>query len=371
MRIIIIFFPFLETRMFRITQLFALTGCLLAACSQDAATPALQTTDSTPLPTSEAMLDAALMGPVVVYSSRQEYLIKPMFDRFTEETGIEIQYQTGEEGPLIARLQAEGERTFADVLYAVDAGFLWTAADRGLMAAIDSENLAANIPSHLRDPQGQWFGLSVRARTIVYAKDRVDPAELSSYEELASERWRGRLCLRTSKEVYNMSLVATMIERLGEERTQAIVEGWVVNLAAPVFSSDNLVLEAIAAGQCDVGLVNSYYLGRMLADDPEFPVALFWANQQSSGTHVNISGAGVTRYAHNPAGAKYLIEWLSTQEPQQMFSELNLEYPANPAVAPVPLVAAWGDFQQDQINVEAAGRMQATAVMLMDRADYR
>ncbi len=357
--------------MFRSIWLIALLACLLAACSQDTQRPPAQLTDTPSVPASVAMSDEALSAPVVVYSSRQEYLIKPMFDRFTEETGIEVQYQTGEEGPLIARLQAEGERTFADVLYTVDAGFLWTAADRGLMAAIDSDILAANIPPHLRDPQGQWFGLSVRARTIVYAKDRVDPAQLSSYEDLASERWHGRLCLRTSKEVYNMSLVATMIERLGEERTQAIVEGWVANLAAPVFSSDNLVLEAIAAGQCDVGLVNSYYLGRMLADDPDFPVGLYWANQQDSGTHVNISGAGVTRYAHNPAGAKRLIEWLSTQEPQQMFSELNLEYPANPAVAPVPLVAQWGDFKQDEINVEAAGRLQSAAVMLMDRADYR
>lgn len=342
---------------------------LLQACSQEPA-PA-RVTSPADSQTEQASNEFVITEPVVVYSSRQEYLIKPMFDRFTEETGIEVQYQTGEEGPLIARLQAEGDRTFADVLYTVDAGFLWMAADRGLLASVNSNQLEQNIPAHLRDPQGQWFGLSVRARTIVHSKERVDPSLLSTYEALADPAWRGRLCLRTSKEVYNMSLVATMIERLGEERTQEIVEGWVANLAAPVFSSDNLVIEAIAAGQCDVGLVNSYYLGRMIADDPEFPVALFWANQQDSGTHVNISGAGVTRYAHNPEGAKRLIEWLSTSEPQRMFSELNLEYPANPDIDPTDVVKAWGPFRQDEINVEAAGRLQAAAVMLMDRADYR
>ena len=312
-----------------------------------------------------------ISGPVIVYSSRQEYLIKPLFDRFTAETGIEVQYQTGEEGPLLARLQAEGSATFADVLYTVDAGNLWSAANKGLLASIDSPVLEHNIPEHLQDPLNQWFGLSVRARTIVYSKERVDPAELSSYEALADPKWHGRLCMRTSKKVYNMSLVATMIERLGEETTQHIVEAWVDNLAAPVFSSDNLVIEAIAAGQTDVGLMNTYYLGRMLAEDPDYPVALFWANPGSNGTHVNISGAGVTRYAKNPEGARLLLEWLSTEEPQHMFSELNLEFPANPAIESTPLVASWGEFLQDRVNVETAGRLQARAVMLMDRADYR
>ncbi len=345
---------------------FILLFCIvLSACAEE------RQTASVPAESSATENTAAMLDPVIVYSSRQEYLIKPLFDRFTQETGIEVQYQTGEEGPLIARLRAEGEATFADVLYTVDAGNLWAAADRGLLASVDSAILQQNIPAHLREPEGQWFGLSVRARTIIYAKDRVDPAELSSYEALAESQWQDRLCLRTSKEVYNISLVATMIERLGEAATQAIIEGWVANLAAPVFSSDTLLIEAIAAGQCDVGLVNSYYLGRKQVDDPDYPVGLFWANQDTSGTHVNISGAGVTRYAKNPEGAQRLLEWLSTEEPQIMFSELNLEFPANPTVSPAQQVAVWGNFRQDNINVEAAGRLQAAAVMLMDRAGYR
>ncbi len=273
----------------------ALLCLILGACTDQR-----QATEPSDAQTNAAVDNANISGPVIVYSSRQEYLIKPLFDLFTAQTGIEVQYQTGEEGPLIARLQAEGEATFADVLYTVDAGNLWSASSKGLLATLDSPLLEQNIPEHLREPQGQWFGLSVRARTIVYAKDRVDPAELSTYAALADPEWRGRLCLRTSKEVYNISLVATMIERLGEEATQNIIEGWVDNLAAPVFSSDTLVIEAIAAGQCDVGLVNSYYLGRKQVDDQEYPVALFWANQETSGTHVNVSGAGITRYAKNP-----------------------------------------------------------------------
>ena len=342
----------------------SLSTLILCACAEER-----QTVD--PIDAETSVEVNAISDPVIVYSSRQEYLIKPLFDRFTEETGIEVQYQTGEEGPLIARLQAEGEATFADVLYTVDAGNLWSAADKGLLASVDSTLLNQNIPEHLREPQGRWFGLSVRARTIVYAKDRVDPGELSTYSALTDPKWKGRLCLRTSKEVYNISLVATMIERLGEEATQNIIEGWVENLAAPVFSSDTLVIEAIAAGQCDVGLVNSYYLGRKQVDDENYPVALYWANQETSGTHVNISGAGITRYAKNPEGAQRLLEWLSTEEPQIMFSELNLEIPANPSVPSAEQVAAWGGFIQDNINVEAAGRLQAVAVMLMDRADYR
>jgi iron(III) transport system substrate-binding protein len=343
---------------------------LLAACSEQAP-PAAQTEAPAAAPSPAAEPAPAASGPVVVYSSRQEHLIKPVFDRFTQETGIEVQYQTGEEGPLIARLEAEGPATFADVLYTVDAGNLWLAANKGLLATLDSPVLEADIPAHLQDPENRWFGLSVRARTIVYSTERVDPAQLSTYEALAGPDFKGRLCLRTSKKVYNMSLVGTLIERLGAEQAEQVVKGWVDNLATDVFSSDTLLIQAIAAGQCDVGLVNTYYLGQELQKDPNLPVGLFWANQADSGVHVNVSGAGITTHAKNPEGARRLLEWLATEEPQTMFSELNLEFPANPVVSPVALVQSWGEFKQDSLNVEAAGRRQAEAVMLMDRAGYR
>ena len=354
-------------------MLFLLALMMVSGCT-DTMEPAENSNETTSNASSFAALgglETPVTGPVVVYSSRQEHLIKPLFDLFTAETGIEVQYQTGEEGPLIARLQAEGDRTFADILYTVDAGNLWSAAEKGLLAPIDSPVLEANIPAHLQDPLNRWFGLSVRARTIAYSTDRVDPSSLSTYEALALPEWKGRLCLRTSRKVYNMSLVATMIKRLGQEEAQRVVGGWVENLATRVFSSDLLLLEAIAAGQCDVGIVNTYYLGQLQAQNPDVPVALYWANQESSGVHVNVSGAGVTTFAKNPAGAKKLIEWLSTREPQQLFSELNLEYPANPGVPPVDLVAGWGTGRQDILNVEVAGRLQADAVMLMDRVNYR
>lgn len=358
------------SRLLLITAFLTLAACGGETPEQSPAEPAAAVAPAATTAVPESA-PAAVTGPVVVYSSRQEYLIKPLFDRFTEETGIEVQLQTGEDGPLIARLEAEGEGTFADILYTVDAGNLWSAADKGLLAPLHSDVLETHIPAHLRDPQGRWFGLSVRARTIAYSTERVDPSELSTYEGLADPKWKGRLCLRTSKKVYNMSLVATMIDRLGQEATEAAVRGWVDNLATRVFSSDNLLIQAIAAGQCDVGIVNTYYLGQEQQQNPGIPVKLFWANQQDSGVHVNISGAGITAHAKNVAGATKLLEWLSTDEPQHMFSDLNLEYPANPAIAPIELVRNWGEFKQDTINVETAGRLQAEAVMLMDRADYR
>lgn len=339
---------------------------LLVACSGDSDKAPTQQPASAP-----GAASAAPTGPVVVYSSRQEYLLKPIFDRFTEETGIEVQLQTGEEGPLIARLQAEGEDTFADLFYTVDAGNLWSAANKGLLAPVKSAVIDQHIPANLRDPDGLWFGYSVRARTLVYSTARVKPSELSTYEALADPKWKGRLCLRTSKKVYNMSLVATMIDRLGEAKTESIVKGWVANLATGPMSSDNLIVQAIAAGQCDVGIVNTYYLGQEQQKDPQIPVAIFWANQAESGVHVNVSGAGLTAHAKHKEAAIQLLEWLAGDEPQKMFSELNLEFPANPAIDSMPLVKAWGDFKPDPINVQTAGRLQSAAVMLMDRADYR
>jgi iron(III) transport system substrate-binding protein len=309
--------------------------------------------------------------PVTVYSSRTEELIKPLFDRFTAKTGVPVRYVTDKAGPLLARLKAEGRNTPADMLITVDAGNLWQAAEQGVLAETRSETLDANIPEHLRDPKGRWYGLSVRARTIVYSPERVDPKQLSTYADLADPRWQGRLCLRTSKKVYNQSLVAMMIARLGEQKTEKIVRGWVDNFAAPPFSNDTSLIKAIAAGQCDVGIVNTYYLGRLLKDNQELPVKLFWANQKGSGVHVNVSGAGVTKHAPNAPQAKRLLEWLSTSEAQELFASLNLEFPANPDVAPHPLVRAWGPFKPDVINVSEAGRLQAQAVMLMDRAGYR
>jgi len=319
-------------------------------------------------------LSVAHAQPVVVYSARNEQLIKPLFDQYTRETGVPVQFITGSEGPLLARLRAEGKTTAADVLLTVDAGNLYQAASEGLLRPIQSSALQASVPAHLRDPGNAWFGLSVRARTIVFNTTRVKPAELSTYEDLASQKWRGRLCLRTSKKVYNQSLVAMLIAEHGEPATQTIVQGWVANLAVPVFADDTKAIEAVAQGQCDVTLVNTYYFGRLLQKSPQLPVAIFWPNQnvagRQTGVHVNISGAGVTRHAKNPSGGQKLIEWLASDKAQSLFADSNLEYPVNPAVKPAPAVAAWGSFRHNLINVKEAGRRQVQAVQLMDRARY-
>ena len=314
---------------------------------------------------------AAAQNTVTVYSARNEPLIKPLFDRFTTETGIAVRVLTDKEGPLLARLKAEGANTPADVLITVDAGNLWQAANEGLLTPVNSAVLNAHVPPHLRDPKGQWFGLSVRARTLVFNPKTVQRSELSTYEDLAHPKWKGKLCLRTSKKVYNQSLVAMLIEQHGEAKTEEIVRGWVHNLATDVFSDDTALIKAIAAGQCQVGIVNTYYLGRLIDQDQHFPVQLFWANQKAGGTHVNISGAGVTRYSKNEAQAIKLIEFLSSEAAQKIYSDQDLEYPVNPKVAPDSIIKRWGDFQPNLINVVKAGELQATATRLMDRAGYR
>ena len=317
----------------------------------------------------------ALAEEVTVYSARNEQLIKPLFDAYTKETGVEVKFITDKEGPLMARLKAEGKNTPADILLTVDAGNLWQAGDEGLLRPIKSKVLDANVPAHLRDPDGEWFGLSVRARTLVYNTGKVKPADLSTYEDLANPKWKGRLCLRTSKKVYNQSLVAMMITEYGEGKTQDIVTGWVNNQATAPFPDDTKAMEAVAAGQCDVTIVNTYYFGRLMDKTPSLPLAIFWPNQtlknKAAGVHVNVSGAGVTKFAKNPAGAQKLIEWLSSDKAQNLFADVNMEYPVNPKVKPDAKVAAWGSFKPNLINVKDAGSLQARAVKLMDRAGYK
>jgi iron(III) transport system substrate-binding protein len=307
---------------------------------------------------------------VVVYTARIESLIKPMLDAFTRQSGIAVKSFTASEAELYERLKAEGASTPADVLMTVDVGNLWLAQQAGLLQPFSSAVIDKNIPAHLRARGNEWIGLSVRARTIAYSTERVKPGELSTYEALGDPRWRGRLCLRTSKKVYNQSMVATMIKTLGEKRAEAVVRGWMAT-EPRIFASDTKLLEAIAAGQCDVGLVNTYYLAQLKAKDPAFPVALFWPNQQDRGVHVNISGAGVTRHAKHRETAIKLIEFLSTPPAQNLYADVNYEYPANPAVKPSALLAAWGSFKADTVDVAAAGELQAAAVKLMDRAGWK
>jgi iron(III) transport system substrate-binding protein len=347
--------------------LLAMVFALLIACS-----PEPEGTSALELSGEKV---AQKRAEVVVYSARKEHLIKPLFDRYTEITDVPVSYVTDSAGPLLARLLAEGEQAQADLLMTVDAGNLWRAAEQGVLRSLTSEVLTANVPKNLRDVENRWFGLSVRARTIVYSSDRVTPEELSSYEALGEDQWRGRLCLRTAKKVYNQSLVATLIAAHGEQAAEEFVKGWVANLALAPFSNDTKVMEAIIAEQCDIGIVNTYYFARLKNKNPEAALAIFWPNQSGEaalgrGVHINISGAGVTSAASNPEGAQALLEWLASEEAQQIFAALNHERPVHPDIPPSAEVTAWGEFKADAIDVAEAGRRQAAAIMLMDRASY-
>ena len=283
---------------------------------------------------------------------------------------MKIKFITDKEAPLMQRIKAEGENATADLLLTVDAGNLWQAEQMGILQPFTSKVIDSNIPLQYRSSNHAWTGLSLRARTLAYSTDRVKPSELTTYEALADKQWEGRLCLRTAKKVYNQSLTATLIETHGAEKTEEIIKGWVNNLSTDVFSDDIAVLEAINAGQCDVGIVNTYYYGRMHKDNPQLPVKLFWPNQGDRGVHVNLSGIGLTRYAPHPEAAKKLVEWMTGPDAQSLFAGINQEFPANPKVAPSQEVAAWGEFKADSIPVEIAGKRQAEAIKLMDRAGW-
>ena len=308
---------------------------------------------------------------VTVYSSRKEHLIKPLFEAFTKDTGIKVEYLTGKGGALIERLKLEGDNTPADMFMTVDAGNLWYAGSQDLFQGVKTETLKSNIPSHLRDPNGLWTGLSVRARTIVYSTDRVNSADLSTYADLSASKWKGKLCLRTSKKIYTKSLAASVIYNHGEDKAGDIISGWVNNLAATPNAKDSHVMNAILSGQCDVGLVNTYYFGRLIEKNPTAPLKLFWANQDTTGVHVNVSGAGVTKHASNAKGATQLLEWLSSAKAQAIYGSLNKEYPANQNIASDDVVSAWGSFKQDSMNLSQAGILQADAVKLMQIQGYR
>lgn len=307
---------------------------------------------------------------VNVYSTRSHYGSEPAFELFTEKTGIKVNFFMGNNNEVFERLRAEGADTRADVMVTVDAGNLWNAAREGLLMPVESEVLMGNVPAHLRDPENQWFGLAVRARTIMYSTERVKPSELSTYAGLADPKWKGRICLRTSNSIYNQSLLASAIGVHGEAVVERMIGGWVAN-EPEIVNSDRPVLRAIAAGQCDVGITNSYYLARILAKEPDLPVAAFWANQETTGTHVNISGAGVTKYAKNKENAVRLLEFITSVEAQETLAASSFEYPANPAAEPHAVLKGWGVFKQEQVGVAAAGQNQVAAIKLADRAGYR
>lgn len=314
---------------------------------------------------------------VNLYSARQEVLIKPLLDEFTEQTGIKVNLVTGKADALLQRLQAEGRNSPADVLLTVDAGRLHRAKTLGVVQPIESAVLTEAIPAAYRDPEGHWFGLSLRARPIMYVTGKVDPGELGTYESLADAKWKGRICIRSSGNIYNQSLVASMTASLGEAATQAWAQGLVANFARPPVGGDRDQIKAAASGRCDLAIANTYYLGKMLAStdtaerDAATAVAVFWPNQGDRGAHVNVSGAALTRSARHRAEAIKLIEFLTTDSAQSWYAAMNYEYPVKPGVEWSETLSSWGRFKADELNLERLGELNADAVRIMDRAGWR
>ncbi len=314
---------------------------------------------------------------VNVYNARHYGSDQQLWDGFEKATGIKVKVVSGDHDPLLQRLVAEGARSPADVFITVDAGRLAVAVEKGLFQPIGSPVVKQAIPAHLRDPEDLWTGISVRARVLVYAKDRVRPEELSTYEALAEPRFKGRLLTRSSTNIYNLGLIGSLIEANGYERTLEWCKGFVANLARPPQGGDTDQIKAVAAGVGDIAISNSYYLGRLIGSDkPEdrevaAKVGIFFPNQGDRGTHVNVSGVGITRHAPNRANAVKLVEYLVSPEAQRYLADVNFEYPANPAVPPGPVVAAWGSFKQDTMNAAVYAKRSAEALRLADRCGWK
>ncbi|NDG92977.1 MAG: Fe(3+) ABC transporter substrate-binding protein [Gammaproteobacteria bacterium] len=321
-------------------------------------------------------LSSAFADEVVnVYSARHYDTDMAMYERFTEETGIKVNLIEGSSDALIERIKSEGQFSPADMLITVDAGRLWRAEKEGIFQPVDSAVLSERIPAHLRHPQGEWFGLSKRARVIAHKKDMALPAGFGTYEALADEAFRGQVCMRSSGNIYNLSLMASLIDAHGVKAAEAWAKGVVANFARTPQSNDTGQLKAVASGECTITIANTYYLGRLMASTKPEDKALManleivFPNQDGRGTHVNISGAGVTKYAPNRENAIRFLEYLTSDFAQRLFAEGNNEYPiSGPTTGPV---AALGEFKRDDLNVSVLGENQTEAVKVYDRAGWK
>ncbi|WP_196121227.1 Fe(3+) ABC transporter substrate-binding protein [Anaerobacillus alkaliphilus] len=316
-------------------------------------------------------------GEVNLYTSRHYDTDRQLYDLFEAETGIKVNVIEGKGDELIARLNSEGENTEADLFLTADAGNLYVAKQDGLFQEIQSDELFKNIPANLRDDENMWVGLTKRARVIVYAKDRVDPSELSTYEALTGPEWAGRVLSRTSSNMYNLSLLASFIELNGAEAAEEWAKGIAANLAREPQGGDTDQIRAVVAGEGDVAISNTYYVGRLLnsADKGDVEVGeavgVFFPNQDTTGTHVNISGVGIIKHSKNVENAIKFLEFLSSVEAQKVFAEGNNEYPVNPDVDWSETVKSWGEFKEQNIPLSILGKNQLEAIKIFDRSGWK
>ena len=330
-------------------------------------------TAASALPLRRARADA---GEVNIYSARHYPADDQLFARFNEETGLTVNQIKGTGEELMQRIKLEGEECPCDLFITVDAGNLWRAQDQGIYQTVSSPELEKHIPAYLREPTGLWFSFTKRARVFVYDTAKVKAEELSSYEELADEKWKKRVLIRSSNNIYNQSLVASIIHNDGAEKAQKWCNGIVANMARKPKGGDIDQINALVAGEGDVAVSNTYYFARMLSDDDDSLKAklarckVFFPNQGDRGTHVNVSGAGVAKYSPNKDNAIRFLEFMISPEAQAIFAGANFEYPVRDGAKQAEVITSWGDFKEDEINVVELGKNNAEAVMMMDRAGW-
>ncbi|WP_432404311.1 Fe(3+) ABC transporter substrate-binding protein [Wukongibacter sp. M2B1] len=316
-------------------------------------------------------------GVVNLYTDRHYDTDEELYKLFTEETGIEVNVVKGKSDELIERLAREGQDTEADLLIAADAGRLHRAKEKELLQGIESEEVLNNVPENLRDINNEWVGLTVRGRVIVYSKDRVDPSELSTYEDLTSDKWKGKILVRSSSNIYNQSLLASFIAIDGEEKAKEWAKGLLANMAREPKGNDRAQATAVVAGEGDIAIMNTYYVGKMLnSSNPEEVkvaenVGVFFPNQDETGTHINVSGVGLTKHAKNKENAIKFIEFLSGEKAQKQFAEANYEYPVNDLVEPSELLKSWGKFKTQNINLSKLGELNTKAVEIFNEIGWK
>ncbi|WP_219703503.1 Fe(3+) ABC transporter substrate-binding protein [Marinomonas lutimaris] len=318
-------------------------------------------------------------GEVNVYSARSEALIAPLLDLYSKANNVKVNLITGSADALLSRLQSEGDASPADVFITVDAGRLYRAKEAGVLQPFETSNLNDVIPEHLKDRDGYWYGLSQRARVIFYNPETVSAADLSTYEDLADPKWKGKICIRSSSNLYNQSMVASMIDADGEEQTLEWIKGLVANFARPPAGGDTDQLKAAAAGVCDIAVANTYYFGRLgLSNKPDEravfdKLKLFWPNQANNqrGAHINVSGIGITKSSKNTDNAKQLVDFLTNKQSQQWYANVNNEYAVIEGVAPPESLATFGEFKADQVSLSVLGENNRQAVKLMDQGGWK
>ena len=320
-----------------------------------------------------AVAAPALAQEVNVYSYRQPHLIAPLTDAFTKETGIAVNVAYLKKG-MVERMLAEGKRSPADLVFTVDISRLSAVVEADLTQTVQSDTLNANVPAQYRDPDGQWFGLTTRARIVYASKDRVKPEEITTYEDLADPKWKGRICTRSGMHAYNIALTSAMVEHHGEDGAAKWLEGIKANLARKPQGNDRAQVKAIWAGECDIAIGNTYYMGKMLSDDEQKAwaesVNVLFPTFEGAGTHVNISGVAMAKHAPNPENALKLMEFLTSPKAQEIYAKDNFEYPIAPGTKADPLVESWGSFEADGVNLMTLAANRPAALRITEEVDF-